>query len=124
MAGTWQFHLLRYKGQEMQPPNPDLIILYEFGDDGTDRLYWHRLGEEGFCERRGLYVASGGQFLDYIVWVNKKNRGDCGQDPDMKLGRTSLNTYRIKDGQLELDLQLSDEILTYIWKPLRRVPRG
>lgn len=118
LFGVWQFTGLRYQGQEIPPPNPDLVIIYQFDDDGHSRLYWTRKDQSGFCERRGLFVATQTQFLDYISWVNPKNRGDCGQDPDMQLGRSVLNTYRVKDGRFELDLPLSDDVLTYIWTPL------
>lgn len=118
LFGVWQFTAIRYQGTEMPPPNPNLVIIYQFDDDGHNRLFWARKDEKGFCERRGLYVATQSEFLDYITWVNPKNRGDCGQDPDMHLGRLVKNTYRVADGRFELDLPLGDETLTYIWTPL------
>ena len=118
IVGEWQFTALRYQGKEMPPLNPALFIIYQFDDQGHSRLYWTRKDESGFCERRGLYVASQIQFLDYVIWVNPHNRGDCGKDPDMQIGKSGLNTYRVKDGRFELDLPLGDDILTYIWTPL------
>lgn len=118
LFGRWQFDSLRYQGQEMPRPNPDLILIFEFREDGTDRLSWTRRDETGFCDRTAVYSAADGVLQELVVWVHPGNRGDCAQDPDMQLGRQASVPYRVENGRLELDLPLSDETLTYLWVPV------
>lgn len=114
--GSWKFVKMRYHDQLMDPPNPDLNIFFEFFDDGTDRLSWWRVGEPGFCERRGAFTAGAALFIDLITWVNPANNSDCSRDPDMWSGRETSSVYRRRAQFLEIDANLGNESLTYIWE--------
>lgn len=116
LDGRWKFAKMRYQDQLLDPPNPDLHIFFEFWGDGSDRLSWSRVGEKGFCDRRGKFAVGADRFTEVITWVNPANNPECGRDPDMQLGRETTNVYRIAEGRLEIDGNLGDETLTYIWE--------
>lgn len=115
-SGSWQFVRTRYRGHEAPRPNPNLILLLTFQNDGTSFLRWSRLDELGFCERRTRYSAQGGVLEQTVDWINPGNRADCAADSDMQMGRHTFTVYRMNDFQLETDFGLGDEILTYIWE--------
>ncbi len=115
LIGAWQFTKIRYQGKEMPIPNPNLVLTYDFYEDGLDRLYWSRTDETGFCERTARFQFGPDYFRELIIWVNPKNRFDCGQDPDMQMGHQSFVDYRMIEGRMEIDIQLGDGFITYIW---------
>ncbi len=112
--GKWKYTGFIYKGQFQAPPNPNLVLTFEFLQDGTDILQWHYLNEEGFCERKGEYSYDGKELTDKIVWVNPKNSIECQRDTDMMAGRTQVTPVKRVDNQLHLDIPLSDDTLIYI----------
>lgn len=113
--GKWKFIGYIYEGVFQPPPNPNLILTFEFFEDGTDVLKWYRINEPGFCERRGRYSFDGEQLTDHIFWVNPKNAFECMRDPDMTPGRTQVTALRREDNELHMDLPLSEQTLTYVW---------
>ncbi|WP_413558926.1 hypothetical protein [Bdellovibrio sp. HCB209] len=115
IVGLWLFTSLLYQGHEIPRPNPALQIQYEFSEDGTNSLRYHRDDEEGFCERRALYQFAEETLLQEVMWVNPQNASWCGQDSDMQLGRKTLSHVWFKDGRLYLDIGMGDEIISYIW---------
>lgn len=114
--GTWVFAGLRYRGELMKPPNPELHIVFDFFPDGTDRLFWWRESETGFCERRGTFTAGADSFTELITWANPDNRAECARDPDMRPGRSTVNRYRMAEGRLEIEANLGDDPIAYLWE--------
>jgi len=95
LHGEWKFSGLIYHGQVLPPPNPSLNLIWTFFSNGTERLYWDRRGENGFCERFATYNLDGGQISENIFAVNPANNESCSQDPDMQVGRETLNKIEI-----------------------------
>jgi len=118
LSGEWQLTAMIYRGQQIPPLNPNLILRWTFFENGTERLFWERTGEEGFCERFATYLLQDGQIQEKVFAVNPLNRTDCGRDPDMQLGRQTLNRIDIQQQQILLHLQLGDEELIYILKEI------
>ncbi|QDK46723.1 hypothetical protein DOM22_16960 [Bdellovibrio sp. ZAP7] len=116
LLGLWIFSSLIYQGQEVPRPNPALQIEYEFSSDGTNSLRYHRDGEPGFCERRALYQFSEETLMQEVVWINPSNADWCTQDSDMQLGRKTRSHIWFKNGRLFLDIEMGDEIISYIWE--------
>ena len=115
LPGTWQFTQLRQQGQLLAPPNPDLILLFRFDSAGNSDLFWSRKNQSGFCEHRGHYVAIDGKLTETVTWINPDNLPECSSDPDMQMGRETTNPYRLVDGKMEMDFNLGNDTLTYIW---------
>lgn len=116
IVGTWVVYKLILDGVERPPFNPDLIIEFTFNDDGTSRLYWHREGERGFCERYGLYAFDGEHLRETITWVNPANNSDCARDPDMQFGRETFQPARIENGDLHTFFEVDDQTLVFVWR--------
>lgn len=112
--GQWKYIGFIYKGQFNAPPNPNLVLTFEFLKNGEDILRWSYINEEGFCERKGEYSYDGQLLTDKIIWVNPKNAIECHKDPDMSKGKTQITPLRRINDQLHLDINLSDETLVYI----------
>lgn len=118
ITGLWQFDSYRYQNVVSPRPNPDLELYFEFTEDGFNTLSWSRKGDIGFCERRAIYTTSQDILKQKVVWVHPDNRSDCGQDPDMQIGRESETHFEIRNGNLETEVQMGDDKLTYIWIPV------
>jgi hypothetical protein len=116
LTGNWYLAGMIYRGQTIPPLNPNLHLRWTFFENGTERLYWDRQGEDGFCERFADYSLTGGNIQERTFAVNPKNRPDCGQDPDMQMGRETLSRLDIEPQQMLLHLPLGDEELIYILK--------
>ncbi len=115
IVGVWRFDRIILDGEERPPFNPDLIIEFNFREDGSDTLLWYRNNEKGFCERDGRYAFDGEFLRDKVTWVNPQNRFDCSRDPDMQLGRETSTPTVLKNGELYMTFQVDDQSLTYIW---------
>lgn len=113
--GKWKFIGYIYGGHFQDPPNPNLILTFEFRQDGSDVLHWHRLNEEGFCERTGRYTYDGQELKDEVISVHPGNAFECYHDPDMMVGQTHTTPLRNENDQLYMDLPLSDQTLVYVW---------
>lgn len=123
LIGLWLFTNIIYRGEVLPRPNPDLIMTLDFQNNGTDTLKYFRNNDSGTCIRNAIYKFDGLELIQNITAVDPNNAYFCDQDPDMQLGRTSINTAYIKDGKLHLELEMGDEVITYIWnrieKPLK-----
>ena len=113
--GKWQFSKMRFKGELHEIPNPDLQLIYYFYDTGNSRLFWTRKNERSFCERVGIYMIVDEKIKDLVVWRNPGSAPDCYRDPDMELGRIIEFPLRMRDGKLETDIFVGDNVITYIW---------
>ncbi len=116
LHGKWKFTKFIYQGQEHPPLNPNLQLYFEFYKTGTNRLWWYRSDERGFCERIGIYSYQEDKLTDEIVWVNPQNNFDCSKDPDMQMGRKSTTLVEILDYQLRIHMSLAGEPFIYIWE--------
>lgn len=116
MIGSWKFIGFEYRGDFHPPINPKLVLLFRFFADGTDDLFWTRIDEPGFCERKGIYSVSEKILTDKVTWLNPENAMDCSKDPDMQVGRETHNEVDMKDGKFRLILSLGDEPFVYVWE--------
>lgn len=116
LHGEWQYYKYIYRGKIQFPRDKDTKLNYIFDENGRSTLVWKNEVDKVYCERRGLYFVNGDIIKDEVVWVNPKNTLGCGSDPDMRIGNRSYTKYRIQNGELELDLPLADEFLTYVFK--------
>jgi hypothetical protein len=115
LLGSWLFVSMIYNGVVMAPPNPNLVITYEFRDDGTNLLHYHRKGEKGSCDRMALYEFSGQEIFQQVTWVAPHNADSCSQDPDMRLGTASKTHAELKNGKFYLNLRMGDDEVIYVW---------
>jgi hypothetical protein len=116
LSGQWQYYKTLYNGEEMPPRDPRLQLIFEFKDNGEDRLYWTYDEGQTFCERRGKYEFSENILKDEVVWVNPDNAPECGADPDMQQGRTTSSPASIVDNELQIEIPLGSESIIYVWK--------
>ncbi len=115
IVGSWQAIGYYYDGQFTQPPDPQLILSFDFLEDGTHRLFWRLITETKFCERKGLWRLEGDQLFIEVTWVNPDNGPTCGQDPDMQKGLKTQSTVDIKSSQLFIEMPFSDSVIIYVW---------
>lgn len=124
VSGKWEFFRMIYHGQEMEPINPKLHLYFDFTDSHVSRLYYFRDDESGFCERLALYefITEQSTIYQKISWVNPNNQGSCSQDPDMIFGRESWAPVSLRDGNLAIEMPLSDDSLIMLWRPIPEIP--
>lgn len=116
LSGTWQYYAYRYRGAVLPSADPSLVMRFQFKSSGTDDLSWKN--DSGiFCERRATYSAINGEINEDVTWINPKNSAECASDPNMQIGQSRFS-YRVVHGQLEIDADLGDEIITYLWQIL------
>ncbi|MCX7977942.1 MAG: hypothetical protein N2578_02960 [Bdellovibrionaceae bacterium] len=120
IVGSWLFVKYKYRGVVIPAPNPNLRQIMTFTDSGTSTLFYKRLDEDGFCERRAVFTYSPASKLLFqqVVWVNPDNHSSCAMDPDMQLGKKTENKAWVESGSFYLELPLSDETITFIWSPI------
>lgn len=116
LQGEWHLEGMIYRGHKVPPLNPNLNLRWNFFDNGTERLYWSRQGENGFCERFANYQVQDGYITEKVFSMNPANNPECAQDPDMQLGRETKTKIEIQIQQILLHLQLGDEELIYVLK--------
>lgn len=117
MIGTWRFYKYKFEGQVVPAPNPNLRLLMGFCEGGTQVLYWDRKGEPGFCERLAEFDVQGNQMFLKVFWINPENHMSCAKDPDMVMGKESVNRIEHIEGELHLYLELNGNDLIFIFKP-------
>ena len=118
IIGTWVFDKIKTPPQLgilMPAPDTDLVITFEFEDNGMSRLHWTRKNEVAFCERKAQYQFNGERLTEIIVWVNPESDTKCLQDPEMQLGNMTSSPAAIVDSKFELGLGVGDQIVTYLW---------
>jgi hypothetical protein len=117
--GNWQFHRYIHNGVQNPIPNPQLVLQYEFLLDGTNRLFWIRKNETGFCERKARFEYDG-QFIDQeVTWVNPENARECRQDVDMQLGNINRARLERKEEFLHLHVPFSGDEFIYVFRRIR-----
>lgn len=118
LIGKWQAIGYLYQEHFIQPPDPQLLLTFEFFPDGTDILYWKNKKEDSFCERYGKWHVKDNLLIDEIVGTNPNNGWDCGGDPDMEIGRINESEFWREDGKLHTVIPLGDEFIVYVWIPV------
>lgn len=116
LKGEWKLTEMVYRGVRVPPLNPKLNLSWTFFENGTDRLFWSRTGESGFCERFANYEILESKLHEEVFAVNPMNSADCAQDPDMQAGRDTTNVIEINQDEILLHLQLAEEELIYVLK--------
>ena len=117
IIGLWLFSSMLYNNSPLPIPNPDLIMTFEFSEDGTDTLFYKRKGETGSCSRKAFYQFENGHLYQRVYWVNPSNAIWCDSDTDMRIGTEGTNTASINaKGELQLDLMMGEEVVTLIWQ--------
>ncbi len=122
IVGTWNFYKVFYDGTERPPFSPNLQLYFQFAEGGSSHIFYYRVGEKGFCERKGHYYLDQNTLVDKVTWVNSNNGVGCGQDPDMRLGNETRTQINFQNGDLHLYLGLSGEPLIYIWRRVEKIP--
>ncbi len=117
--GNWQFDSYFYQGQENPIPNPQLVLQFEFFSDKTNRLFWVRKNETGFCERRAHFSYEAPYIEQEVFWTNPANSMECGQDTDMQVGNFSRAKLIQVGEKLHLYIDFSGEDFIYIFKRIR-----
>jgi len=116
LQGEWVLTGMIYRGAEIPPLNPNLNLRWSFFSNGTERLYWDRKGEKGFCERFANYQITDTQIHEEVFAVNPLNSPECAKDPDMQVGRRTSSKIEIQEQKILLYLQMGDEELVYVLK--------
>lgn len=114
IVGLWTFAALRPVPESASPlewqlkaPTATERMIFEFHEDGTDRLRWELLDEGKFCERRGRYQWSNNELTTTVTSLHPDNDASCAGDPDMVLGETTVTAARIENSQLILTLPVA-----------------
>ena len=118
LIGLWIFAGMIYQGHQLPPPNPNLIMSYDFLPDGQNKLSYHRLNEKGSCQRTANYLHDEVSKTLYqkVVQVDPNNASWCSDDLDMRDGTETWNKAWVENETLHLMLNLGEESLTYLWK--------
>lgn len=119
LEGGWRYGGLIYEGRRYPKPNSDLEVRFYFTEGGLARLTWTRRQEGEFCERIARYTLSGEWLNQTVVMVNSSNSPSCARDPDMQLGRSTVNRIASSGHELHLYFQLNGQDLIYILEPLQ-----
>lgn len=114
VIGDWKLTGFVYQDKPVPPFNPKLNLHFYFFENGTNRLFWNREDETGFCERFANYELTPGQIQQTVFAVNPNNRADCAVDKDMQIGPATVNKMDIEEKRLLLRMQLGEEELVYI----------
>jgi hypothetical protein len=116
IIGKWKFSEYIYQDKNLPLPNPNLNLIFEFNKTGSNRLFWYRENEDGFCERIGLYTYTNLELTDEVVWTHPDNHVECSKDPDMILGKKTKNKVTIANDKLYLHLALKGQPFIYVWE--------
>jgi len=116
MLGNWKLIGYFYHGELRPPLNPNLILVFQFNADGSDDLYWSRVGEVGFCERKGRFNVTGNIYNDEVLSTNPRNAMNCGEDADMQVGKKTSTEIDLTDGRFRLNIGLSGEPFYYVFE--------
>lgn len=114
--GEWSFLKAVRAGHEIFPPGMAEHIEFIFDQEGYNSLIYRDEMGRVLCQRRARYDWNGEKLMQRITWVSPGNDPSCSSDPDMQLGKTAINTAYIKNNDLYINILLSDETLSYIWK--------
>ena len=115
IVGSWIFTGMLISGEWSPPINPNLVMKFEFYEDGINRLNYYRKDEQGTCDRKALYDYDGETLYQRVTWVSKENDSRCFEDPDMQLGSETKTNATLKGSQIFMEVQVGDEVIIYIW---------
>jgi len=118
IVGQWQFYKMEYRGNELPPRDPNLVLTYEFAEDMKSHMLWYYKNDlKHRCERRGEFEYQDGILSDTATWIDPENHISCSQDPDMRLGTVSVVPLVLHEsGDLYMKLPFNGEFLYYVWK--------
>lgn len=116
LFGRWLYVGFSYQGQIYPPLDSDLILHFEFTEDGLSHLEWSWTNSLMNCSRRAVYAHDKNIIDQWVVWSDPQNTSTCNKDPDMKVGSRSQTPYSLKDNSLYLELSLDGNPLFYILK--------
>jgi hypothetical protein len=114
LYSEWKYVGFIYDGRNYPAPNPKLYLSFTFFPTKEVRLYWKREDEDAFCERLADYEITNGSLKQTIVWVNPQNHFSCGSDPDMQMGKQTVNKIEWDELQMRLFLELSGKPFIYL----------
>lgn len=120
LLGQWKFTDVIIERKRQARPNPNLNMVYALNPDGLSQLEWRRTGEKSFCMRRGTWSYQDGKLIDSVEWLSPDNTLECAQDPDMRLGITTHTPVSLVDGEINMELTVGEQKITYIWQRLSR----
>lgn len=116
IVGHWDYHSYIYQGHEIVLPRESKTkLFYVFDGEGSSELQWSNADDHSFCDRKGVYTYDGKNLQDQVTWVNPENSPSCASDADMQIGRVAVSAARVNGDRLEVDIPVSEEIITYIW---------
>jgi hypothetical protein len=115
IVGTWLFTGMLISGVWTPPMNPNLVMKFEFYEDGVNRLNYFRKDEPGVCDRKALYDYDGEILYQNVTWVSKENDSRCFEDPDMQMGAETQTHVTMQGSQIFMEVQVGDEVVVYIW---------
>jgi hypothetical protein len=118
VAGNWQYDGFFYQGHRYPNPNPALKLTFTFNADQSERLYWKRDDEAGFCERKGTWSLQSDLLNQTVTWLNPANDPSCAQDSDMQMGRATQNHISIDKDELSIHMDLNGQDFIYLLKRL------
>jgi hypothetical protein len=122
VVGNWQYDGFYYQEHRYENPNSNLVLVFTFNADGTERLFWSRTDEKGFCERKGTYTIEGDKLIQQTTWLNPDNDSSCSSDPDMQPNRTTETVIDMNDGNLNIHMDLNGAPFLYILKSVSSAP--
>ncbi|MGZ3723117.1 MAG: hypothetical protein ACXVA9_09315 [Bdellovibrionales bacterium] len=114
ILGDWHYDGFFYQNHRYPNPNPELKLVFTFSADHTERLYWKRDSETGFCERKGTWEFQDDVLKQTVTWLNPDNDDSCSNDPDMQIGKATQNLIQIHETQLDLHMDLNGQDFIYI----------
>ncbi|MBX3019758.1 MAG: hypothetical protein KF767_17865 [Bdellovibrionaceae bacterium] len=117
IVGLWTFSALRPVEATpagelrhfIKAPTATEKMIFEFREDGTERLRWDLLDEGKFCERTSTYVWQNNELTSTVTALHEGNDPSCGADPEMVVGQTTTTPARIENNQLILTLPVSTD---------------
>lgn len=118
VTGSWQYDGFFFEGHRYPNPNPSLVLVFTFREDGTSRLIWHRENEPGFCEREATYQIKDDYIHQKVSWLNPANASECSKDPDMRMGQETVSRFAVTGGELHFFFDLDGKQFIYILRGL------
>lgn len=112
---TWLYTGFIYEENHYPAPNPNLQLTFEFTEKGLSKLRWKRSDENFFCERWAQYFLVDSILKQETIWLNPENDASCQKDPDMQMGRITINPIRKPDTQtFHLYLELNGKPFIFV----------
>ena len=115
LSGVWQYVGFELDGQSYPKLDPTLDLRFHFQSEHVLTLRWHYADAENFCESQSIFeIQNGDTLYQKVVWLHPKNNISCSKDPDMQIGKESINPFRLSENRLLLELEMSGKPLIYI----------